>query len=154
MKSMDKPKLVYEKQHSAGGVPYRIADNKIEVVIFWNSFFPDQEKWFLPKGWLDKGETAEEAAIREVQEEAGVVATPEVKIETVNYKFKWEGKLIDKTVDYFLMKYVCGKPEDHGYEAKEARWFDIDQAIEKLDRPNEKKILKMAKVIITAKMSG
>ena len=51
---------------SAGGVVYNPALKKILLI----KDFAD--KWALPKGWIEKGETAEQAAVREVQEETGV----------------------------------------------------------------------------------
>jgi 8-oxo-dGTP pyrophosphatase MutT (NUDIX family) len=54
----------------AGGVAIRECDGIVEVAIVTSS---SGVGWVLPKGMIDPGETAEEAALREVEEEAGVV---------------------------------------------------------------------------------
>ena len=148
------PKLTYKKEHSAGGVVYRLNNGQLEVVLFWTSFHPEKETWLLPKGWIDEGETSEQAAVREVQEEAGVTGEIEEIVDVIKYKYVLNGELVDKTVDFYLMKYVTGEPEDHGSEAHEARWFPIDEAIHKLDRSNEKAVLRKAKEVLTSKLSG
>src|SRR3990172_8585572 len=63
---------------SAGGVVYRtrwLEDRKeIEFLIVQHS---GHHRWVLPKGWIEKGETKEKTAVREVREEAGVEAEVE-----------------------------------------------------------------------------
>ncbi len=56
---------------SAGGVVYRKSQEKTEFLIGKHSGY---HKWVLPKGLVEKGESREEAAVREVEEEVGVVA--------------------------------------------------------------------------------
>ncbi len=56
---------------SAGGVVYRKSQEKTEFLIGKHSGY---HKWILPKGLVEKGESREEAAVREVEEEVGVVA--------------------------------------------------------------------------------
>ena len=56
---------------SAGGVVYRKTQDKLEFLIGKHSGY---HKWVLPKGLVEKGESREEAAVREVEEEVGVVA--------------------------------------------------------------------------------
>ena len=58
-------------QVSAGGVVYRLASSAPEIAIV--HMVPEM-RWQLPKGLIDRGETIEEAAVREVREESGVAA--------------------------------------------------------------------------------
>ena len=46
-----------------------------------------------------------------------------------------------KFVRYFLLKYVGGDVSQHGWEAHEARWFPIDEAVERISYDNERKML-------------
>ncbi len=62
-------KLRTVEQISAGGVPFRQNDSDFEVAII--SAKPSL-RWQLPKGIIDRGETPEDAALREVREEAGI----------------------------------------------------------------------------------
>jgi 8-oxo-dGTP diphosphatase len=58
------------EQVSAGGVVFREIGDGIEIAIV--RIVPEL-RWQLPKGIIDKGETIEEAATREVREESGLV---------------------------------------------------------------------------------
>src|SRR5262245_44457529 len=62
--------------------------------------------WTFPKGHIEKGEKAPEAALREVQEETGFRCAIERPFERVQYYFRRNGELTKKTVTWFLMKPV------------------------------------------------
>ena len=62
-------KLVTKDQFSAGGVAFREISGNIEIAIILTE---PEHRWQLPKGMIDRGETPEEAALREVREEAGI----------------------------------------------------------------------------------
>lgn len=105
----------------------------------------DPPRWQLPKGLVDKGETAELAAIREVREEAGVEATITDKIETVEYWYQStaDGKRTryHKFVHFFQMDYVSGDVSDHDEEVHEAKWFDLTEALEIVAFKSERGVL-------------
>ena len=68
-------------------------------------FIYRNDKWDLPKGRLDKGETLEECAIREVAEETGVEGLKiENYLKTTYHVFKKRGKYMLKEVHWFAMK--------------------------------------------------
>ena len=69
-----------ETQVSAGGAVLRKSSAGLEVVLISVGSPP---RWQLPKGLIDAGESAEQAAVREVREEAGIVANPTELIEKV-----------------------------------------------------------------------
>ena len=72
------------EQISAGGVVYRTVDAGIEIMIV--QVVPEL-RWQLPKGVIDAGETREQAALREVREEAGVDAELVEFLDTSEYWF-------------------------------------------------------------------
>lgn len=82
---------------AAGGV---VTNKKGKVLFIYRN-----DKWDLPKGKLDKGETIEECALREVEEETGV---KKLKIEnflkTTYHVFKRNGTYKLKEVHWFAMK--------------------------------------------------
>src|SRR4051794_22397561 len=60
--------------------------------------------WTFPKGHIEKDETPEQAALREVEEETGFRCEIVGPLEKVQYWFKRDGQLTKKTVAWFLMK--------------------------------------------------
>ena len=143
-------KVPTKLQISAGGVAFRKQDGRIEVALI--SVGAD-DRWQLPKGLVDKGESTEDAAIREVREEAGIDTEIVTRIDKVEYWYFWEenGQRIryHKFVYFYLLRYKSGDVRDHDHEVNDARWVDIDDAIEMLAFDNEKKIMEKAKELIS-----
>jgi 8-oxo-dGTP diphosphatase len=131
------------EQVSAGGAAFRINDGKIEFAIV--SVNPSR-RWQLPKGLIDDGETEEQAALREVREEAGIECEIVEKIEKIEYWYfgneRGERVRYHKFVHFFLMKYISGDTKHHDTEVVEARWTTPDEAIEMLAFDAEKEVVK------------
>lgn len=108
--------------------------------------------WTLPKGIIDKGEQPETSAVREIMEETGLRGRI---IDTIGDKSYWfylkdENVKCRKTVSYFLLEYVSGNIEDYCWEVDEARWFNIEDAIEQVSYKSDREILQMAKKKLAA----
>lgn len=121
-------------QISAGGIVYKkVKNEKLKMKNFlWLICQHSQHKgWVFPKGFVgdvDKNETNETAALREVEEEGGVKAKiKDPKPIITKYEYQFEGTLYKKTVYYFLMEYVSGDPKDHDWEMSEAKFVDADE---------------------------
>lgn len=138
-----------EIQISAGGVAYRKRGETVEIVIV---SVGEQNRWQLPKGLIDKGETSEEAALREVREEAGIETEMIGLIDKVEYWYysKRRGKptRFHKFVYFYLLEYRSGDTEDHDREVNEARWVKIDAAPSMLAFKGERKMAERAKEMI------
>lgn len=82
---------------------------------------PNREYFTWPKGRVEKGESLEDAALREVEEETGI----EVEIEF--FSLSWKGK--HKTVHYYMMK-PCGTSHKlpDPKEIKNVRWIFVGSA--------------------------
>jgi mutator protein MutT len=141
-----KPLLQTVNQTSAGGVAIRADDSKIEVAIIQTA---TEKRWQLPKGIVDPGETPDQAALREVREEAGINCEIISKLDTIEYWFvasyDGEKKRYHKNVHFFLMKYLNGDVADHDREVAEARWVAINEAVEMLVFASERKLVEKAK---------
>jgi ADP-ribose pyrophosphatase YjhB (NUDIX family) len=86
------------------------------------------QEWVLPKGHLECGERPEEAAAREVREEAGIWVRIVQPIGATSYEFETQGgKLHRKRVQWFLAEKVGGTMRAHAPFA-EASLLDRDQA--------------------------
>lgn len=134
------------KQVSAGGAAFRETDGKLEVALVL--MIPEM-RWQLPKGIIDPGETPEQAALREVREEAGIECELIEPIETIEYWFVDSRSgtpiRIHKFVHFYLMRYVSGDVADHDHEVAEARWFPVDEAISTLAFDSEKSVVILAR---------
>ena len=136
-------------QVSAGGVVYRGNGSDLEVVIV--RVVPEQ-RWQLPKGIIDDGETFEQAALREVREESGMTAELIAPIETIEYWFTadWDNsrRRIHKFVHFYLMRYKDGDGSDHDHEVDEVRWVTIEEAINTLKFKSERDVVLKASTMI------
>jgi 8-oxo-dGTP pyrophosphatase MutT (NUDIX family) len=143
-------KFATVEQISAGGVAFRQTDSGFEIALI--SVAPSN-RWQLPKGLIDAGETPEIAALREVREEAGIDCDLIDKIETIEYWYvgdrRGERVRFHKFVHFFLMKYASGDVANHDHEVSEARWVKIDEAIKMLAFKDEKRVAEKAAKLIT-----
>src|SRR5262245_34251051 len=94
--------MTFKKDFSCGGVALDRKDKKILMVKVQN--LSGDVVWTFPKGHPEKGETDEDAAIREVREETGWDCKVLSALMDVHYKYKRQNILYDKTVRWFLME--------------------------------------------------
>jgi 8-oxo-dGTP pyrophosphatase MutT (NUDIX family) len=73
-----------------------------KVLVLYKNFMNSRDGWVLPKGTVEKGETYEQTAVREVNEEAGADVRIRAYIGSTNYSFKAGHKNIDKIVHWYL----------------------------------------------------
>ena len=148
------------REFSSGGVVYKqsLANSvgkKEGNKTFWlitksaaSDLYP-KAVWRLPKGWIDEGESTEEAAQREVREEGGVEAEIIQKTETVKYFFVTPDKIkILKFVTFYLMQWKQDLPQGFDGETSEIAWLPYEEAYKLLSFSGEKRVLKKAKELL------
>jgi 8-oxo-dGTP diphosphatase len=94
---------VTETVRAAGGVVVRRHEGVVEILLVHRPAYDD---WSFPKGKCEDGESEEEAAVREVEEEAGLRCRLERELATTRYR---DGRGRPKTVRYWLMAPVGGE---------------------------------------------
>jgi 8-oxo-dGTP pyrophosphatase MutT (NUDIX family) len=111
-------------------------------------------RWQLPKGHIERGESPEQAAVREIEEETGVSGRVIAPLPGVEYWFVEKGRRrVHKRVDYFLLSYVSGSVADFdAHEVSGAEWFSWEEGIAKLSFDNERRVVEAAREI--AESSG
>lgn len=105
----------------------------------------------LPKGLVDPGEKALDAALREVREETGITATLVSKLADIKYVYvrSWgDGERVFKIVSFYLLKHESGDidniSEDMRVEVARAKWVRLDEAPKLLAYRGEKQMAKQA----------
>ena len=103
--------------------------------------------WSLPKGHIEAGESPEQAAIREVKEETGIESEIQKSLGVIDFWFMAGGKRIHKTVHHFVFKEKGGRISPQVSEVDDVRWFPLDEIVERLAYPDEKKLIARSKEI-------
>lgn len=132
--------MAAEGEFSAGGVVVRDGPGGLEcVVIVPTRRAADGSKVLaLPKGHPNGRESPQDAALREVREEAGVEADVVEALHDVRYFYQRDGRRIAKVVRFFLLRYRSGSIEDHDHEVEVARWVPLAEAATTLTYPGER----------------
>lgn len=119
---------------AAGGVVTRSAEHGVEILVVHR---PRYDDWSLPKGKIERGESLESTAVREVLEETGFNCTLEVRLPTVTY-YDAEGRR--KAVVYWVMAVDDGSFQKND-EVNEVRWLRPDEARMILDYERDAELL-------------
>lgn len=129
------------REPTAGGVIFRRnkKDNSIEILLIQDA----KNRWTIPKGHIEEGESAKETAEREIREETGL---QEMKVLNwlgkINFRYRRATSLVLMTTEIFLVKALGRsdelKPEDwmNGIE-----WFSAAEALDKIEYEDIGKII-------------
>jgi 8-oxo-dGTP diphosphatase len=117
---------------AAGGV---VLDSQGRVAIVHR---PRYDDWSLPKGKLDPGESFEQAALREVEEETGLRARLVSELPSVKYR---DNKHRPKVVRYWLMEVEHDPGFAPNDEVDELRWVPPDEAVRLLTYDRDRDVL-------------
>lgn len=131
---------------AAGGVVYRQGSGDIEVV----AVVPQRElqRWGLPKGHQEPGETLPQTALREVQEETGLEVRITGDLGFVEYTFAQGATLVHKQVYYYLMTTHGGDFGKRDHEMAQVIWLSLVQAISQMTFSTEREILERARCVL------
>lgn len=97
--------------------------------------------WSLPKGHLEGGESPEQAAIREVQEETGIRGRVVTKLGVIDFWFVADSHRVHKTVHHFLLEAVSGELSNADVEVDDVAWVPLGDLPGRLAYDTERKLL-------------
>ena len=122
---------------AAGGVVWRKGDDgRPEFAVIYR---PKYDDWTLPKGKLDPGETFEEAALREVEEETGLRCTLGRRLTDTHYRDRHDRP---KLVQWWAMEAEPGSGEfKPNNEVSELEWLSPDDARRRLLYPRDRELV-------------
>lgn len=145
-------KRVHAKEEtSAGGVVYRVADGSPLYLLIRDSY----RNWGFPKGHVEQGELPDGAALREVSEETGLSdLAMRGLIETIDWHFRFRGKLIHKICHFYLMETAESSTSPQRTEGITAcRWLPFGAAEELISYANAREVLRKARALLPASTS-
>lgn len=122
----------------AGVIPYRRRKGTIEVCLIRNK---GGKKWKIPKGFVDPGETAEQAALKEAWEEAGLKGRLSGGAIGLYEYEKWGSGL---SVSVYLMEVTDAKDEWEESRFRERSWERVETAFDMLKKHPVRPLLEIA----------
>jgi len=141
-------KLPIREYESAGGVVVDLSGERVLVLRRCQRMGPDgMPEIRLPKGHIEPGESRGQAALREVEEEAGLSnldILADLGHQTV--EFDWKGRHYVRDESCFLMAQAAGAAPGHPEEQFEALWLAWDEALARMSFGAEQEWLRRAKV--------
>jgi 8-oxo-dGTP pyrophosphatase MutT (NUDIX family) len=127
----------------AGAIAFRVIAGAPQIMLVRAKKNP--EHWIFPKGHIEPGETAEIAAARELEEEAGVRGESLGQIGSLQFRFRER----DFNVSYYLVAFVSEVPRK---EKRERRWCSYLEALTLLSHVDASELLKKALPLIDRHM--
>ena len=139
-----------QRETSAGGVVYRLEGELPLVLLIRDSY----ANWGFPKGHLEAGERADAAALREVREETGLHAlTLRGPIDTIDWYFRFRGRLIHKVCHFYLMQTAEVETAPQQAEGITAcQWIGFEEAESAVSYANARQVLRLARRMIAGEV--
>lgn len=129
------------EETSAGGVVVDDSTGTLRAALIGKLDRRGRLTWSLPKGHIEPGESAEEAAVREVEEETGIKGVITDRLGDIDYWFVAENRRIHKTVHHFLMRSVGGALSAEDPEVVAVEWVEIERVGSRLAYADERRLL-------------
>ena len=141
---------IQRSDYSFGIIPIRYVDKRVEFLLIKHQL----GHWGFPKGHLEGSETAQQAALRELQEETNLTVK---KIHTKgpiieNYTFEWGEEIFNKEVQYWLAT-VVGEIKLQEQEIQESSWLNYEEALERCEYKESKATVISAQKILSNSLS-
>jgi len=135
-----------KEETSAGGVVYRVAEGTALYLLIRDSY----RNWGFSKGHVEEGELPDAAALREVSEETGLSDLAlRGLIATIDWHFRFRGKLIHKICHFYLMETAESSTSPQRTEGITAcRWLPFSEAEELISYGNARDVLRKARALL------
>ncbi len=133
------------REYTAGGLVFRRkANDELEFLLIQDL----KDRWSIPKGHVESGETLEQTAVREIGEETGLKSLKILdKLDKIHFFYRLEGKLIFMTTFVFLMEATDPDEEvvaENSEGIIDVAWFAGEEALELIEYKDTKVLLEMA----------
>jgi 8-oxo-dGTP pyrophosphatase MutT (NUDIX family) len=139
------------EETSAGGLVVRVDAGVHVAAVIARRNRAGRLEWCLPKGHLEGDETPEQAAVREIAEETGIVGRIVRHLGVIDYWFTGDDRRVHKMVHHFLLGAVGGEltvEDDPDGEAEDVAWVPVLDLPGRLAYPNERRLAESAHVVL------
>ncbi|MDR3068097.1 MAG: NUDIX hydrolase [Cellulomonas sp.] len=145
------------EETSAGGLVVGVHDGVPQAAIIARRNRAGRLEWCLPKGHLEGAETPQEAAVREIAEETGIIGEIRHQLGVIDYWFGGDDRRVHKVVHHFLLVAVGGyltSEHDPDHEVEDVEWVPLDALDARLSYPNERRLAATAAGLWSGPTSG
>lgn len=128
------------REPTAGGVIWRInAKKKVEILLIQDA----KDRWTIPKGHIEEGETAKQTAEREITEETGLKKMlMQDYLGRIKFQYRRQQSLVLMTTDIFLVE---ARGDTNDLKAEEwmngIKWFDAMEAVDSIEYDDISKLM-------------
>lgn len=138
------------REPTSGGIVFRMSRDRkdIEILLIQDS----KNRWTIPKGHIEPGETAKQTALREIGEESGL---HHVEVLTwlgkIHFKYRRLDKLVLMTTQIYLVRALDSHEKPHKEKWMNGiRWFKFNDAIDAIEYEDIERLMLIAKKRIRA----
>lgn len=131
------------REPTSGGIIFRrAADKSVEILLVQDG----KDRWTIPKGHIEEGETAEQTAKREIFEEAGL---SDIEIlgwlGKINFRYRRIDRLVLMTTQIYLVR-ACGNTDEIQKEEwmNGIKWFKFNDALDAIEYDDIGKLMLLA----------
>lgn len=132
------------REPTAGGIVFRRTKaNKLEILLIQDA----KDRWTIPKGHIEEGETAQETALREIGEEAGITESEAICwLGKIHFRYRRMNTLVLMTTQIYLVKALG---DTNAIKKEEwmngIKWFEFHDALDKIEYEDIGKLMLIAK---------
>lgn len=131
------------REPTAGGIVFRRDENsQVEILLIQDA----KDRWTIPKGHIEEGETAQQTAQREIGEEAGLKKTEVLGwLGKIHFRYRRIDKLVLMTTQIYLVK-ALGDTDDIQKEEwmNGIKWFKFHDALDAIEYEDIGKLMLLA----------
>ncbi|MBM3209814.1 NUDIX domain-containing protein [Candidatus Saccharibacteria bacterium] len=131
------------REPTAGGIVFRRNEKKeVEILLIQDA----KNRWTIPKGHIEDGETAQQTALREIGEEAGLHETEALGwLGKIHFRYRRIDKLVLMTTQIYLVR---AKGDTNAIQKEEwmngIKWFSFNDALEEIEYEDIGKLMLLA----------
>jgi len=130
------------REPTAGGIVFRHGEKGVEILLIQDA----KDRWTIPKGHIEEGETAQQTARREIGEEAGLSKVDILGwLGKIHFRYRRIDKLVLMTTQIYLVR---AKGDTNDIQKEEwmngIKWFTFQDALDAIEYEDIGKLMLLA----------